>query len=266
MTSRNQTTAGNLVPREHGAYGQVAFPLLTSLVVAGPAYASICLAIAVIALFLAHEPILVLLGRRGVSAHTAHAGSAWWWLTGTLIIATASALLALDATAPSLRWTFVVPVLPAAGVMYAVVRDREKTLLGETAAALAFATAALPMCAGAGRPATGAAIAFSFALLFVLSTLAVRVIILRTRGGGNPQAVRRTRVATVLSVGAGVLIVLVSAVDGIVTPGAVAAILPGSVFACVLAACPPPAARLKRVGWTLVAVSALTSVLLMVAG
>jgi len=264
MKRSGRTSVGNLFPREHGAYGQVAFPLLTSLTVVGPAYASLWLTLAVIALFLAHEPLLVLLGHRGRPARAVHANGAWWWLNGALILATASALLALDATAPSLRWTFLVPALPAAWVTYVAARGREKTALGETGAALAFAAAALPVCAAANRPAAGAAIALAFALLFVLATLAVRVIVLRTRGGGNPRAVRRTRVATVASVGIGALVTLVAALDGVVTRSAVTAIVPGVLFACTLAAFPPPAARLKRVGWTLVAVSALTSVLLIV--
>jgi len=252
-------------PKEHGAYGQVAFPVLTSLIVVGPAYSSLCLATAVIALFLAHEPLLVLLGHRGPRARATQAQRAWWWLTGMLMLATAGALLALDAMAPGLRWTFLVPALPAAGVACAAIGGREKSSLGESGAALAFAAAALPMCAGAGRPATGAAIALAFALLFVLATLAVRVIILRTRGGGNPRAVRRTRAAAAATAGTGALIALAAASDGIVGWGAVAAIVPGVVVVSALAAFPPPPARLKRVGWSLVAISALTSVLLIVA-
>jgi hypothetical protein len=254
-----------MLPREHGAYGQLAFPLLTSMIVAGTAYPSLCLAISVTALFLAHQPLLVLLGHRGARARAADAHRAWWWLTGTLIVATATAILAVDATAASLRWTFLVPALPAAWVAYAALRGRERTLLGESGAALAFAAAAVPMCAAAGRPATGAAIALAFALLFVLATLAVRIIILRTRGGGNQKAVRRTRAATVASASVGAVIALVAASDGIVAWGAVAAIVPGALIVTLLAAFPPPAARLKKVGWTLVAVSALTSVLLIAA-
>jgi len=35
-----------MFPKEHGAYGQLGFPLVTSLIVAGPAYASLLVAIA----------------------------------------------------------------------------------------------------------------------------------------------------------------------------------------------------------------------------
>jgi hypothetical protein len=254
-----------MFPKEHGAYGQLGFPLVTSLIVAGPAYASLLVAIAAIAFFLAHEPMLVLLGHRGVRARTADAHRAWWWLTGALIAGTASAILALDATAPALRWTFLVPALPAAWVSYAAIHGREKTSLGETGAAMAFAMAAVPVCAGADRTAIGAAIAVAFALLFVLATLAVRVIVLRTRGGGNRAAVRRTRAATAAIAAVGTSAALLGASDGVVTWLTIAAIVPGIFFVGALAAFPPPATRLRKVGWSLVGVSALTSVLLIVA-
>jgi len=251
-----------MLPKEHGAYGQLAFPLITALVVTGPARASILTALAVVALFLAHEPVLVLLGHRGRRARETHAQRSWWWLNTALVVGTASAILAIDETAPDLRWTFLVALVTAAWLAYAAIRGREKTSLGETGAAIAFAAAALPICAGAAKPLIGAAIAVAFALLFVLATLAVRVIVLRTRGGGNPQAARRTRAATFAVAVGGMLVTLAAASDAVIPWSTVAAILPGIVFVSALAAFPPPAMRLKKVGWTLVAVSALTSVLL----
>ena len=182
-----------------------------------------------------------------------------------LVAGTTSGLLAVDATAPSLRWTFIAPLIPAAWLAWAVATGREKTTVGETAAAMAFAAAALPISAAAGRPAIGGAIALAFGLLFVLATLAVRVVILRTRGGGDPNAVRRTRAAVVAIAGAGALVAFAAASDGVLAPAAVTATAPGVLFVIALAAFPPPAARLKKVGWTLVGVSALTSVLLIAA-
>ena len=44
-----------MLPKEHGAYGQLVFPLLTSLVVVGPAYASLCLATATISVPFSHH-------------------------------------------------------------------------------------------------------------------------------------------------------------------------------------------------------------------
>lgn len=58
----------SLWPKEHGAYGQAAFPLLAAFGVAGPSPAGVLLAVAVAAGFLAHEPAVILLGRRGPRA------------------------------------------------------------------------------------------------------------------------------------------------------------------------------------------------------
>ncbi len=50
------------LPKEHGAYGQLAFPLVTALAVSGTSVPAGLIALAVVACFLAHEPLLVLLG------------------------------------------------------------------------------------------------------------------------------------------------------------------------------------------------------------
>src|SRR3990172_9353096 len=52
-----------LVPREHGAYGQLAMPLLTALAIGRPGLASVTLSASVVLAFVAHESLLVVLGR-----------------------------------------------------------------------------------------------------------------------------------------------------------------------------------------------------------
>ena len=51
-----------MLPREHGAYGQIAFPTLTAFLVSDVSVAGLLIAAAVVAGFLAHEPAAVLLG------------------------------------------------------------------------------------------------------------------------------------------------------------------------------------------------------------
>jgi peptidoglycan/LPS O-acetylase OafA/YrhL len=203
-----------LLPREHGAYGQVAFPLATALIVAHAQPSSVLMATSVFAMFLAHEPLLVLLGHRGRREQTDRGTSAGWWLVGSLIAATATGILAIDRTPAALRWTYLIPTLPALWVFAAIVRRREKTISSETSVAIAFSAVALPVCAGAGNTVAGATIAAAFAVLFVLGTLFVRLVVFRP--GGNRDASRRLRLV-------------------------------------------------RRVGWSLVAASALTAVLLIVA-
>jgi hypothetical protein len=254
-----------MFPREHGAYGQVAFPLVTSLAVAGLTTGPILMALAVLALFLAHEPLVILLGLRGRRALDGLGVRAWVCFHLAVVVATASGVLAFDRTPAPWRWTFAVPMVPAAMLFTAlIVRRDEKSALGESSAALAFSAAALPVCAAAGHPAAGAAIALAFAVLFVVATLAVRVVVLRTRAGGNPRAVRTTRRATFGVAAAGVIVALSAVAMGALSWPAVVASMPGVGFAAAMAARPPAATRLKKVGWTLVAVSALTSVLLII--
>src|SRR5690242_17217999 len=127
-------------PKEHGAYGQLAFPLITSLIVAGVAWPSVLAAVMVVAMFVAHEPMLVMLGHRGRRALDHDGHRAWWWLTVALIVGTAAGILAVDRTAPAQRWTFLVPLVPAGVLLYAAINGREKTSFGESGAAIAFAS------------------------------------------------------------------------------------------------------------------------------
>jgi hypothetical protein len=117
------------------------------------------------------------------------------------------------------------------------------------------------MAAGAS-PNAAAAVAVPFALLFITSTLAVRTVILRVRGGGNARAAAATRRSTfaVTAVGAGCLLWL-TAVDVFPASTLVAA-TPGLLTALVITARPPQPTRLRTIGWTLVAVSVLTAAII----
>jgi hypothetical protein len=98
---------------------------------------------------------------------------------------TGTAFTRLDHAA---RWSVVVPAIPAAVLIVAMVNGREKSWFGEAAAALAFAGVSVPIAMAAGASmAVGLAIAIPFALLFTTTTLAVRVVILRVRAGGDPR-------------------------------------------------------------------------------
>lgn len=250
----------SLWPKEHGAYGQVAFPLIAAFGVAGVSAGGALFAAAVIAGFLAHEPALVMLGLRGSRAKRDLQASARLWLGACLAAAAAAGLGALFTIDPAARWSIAVPLVPAVVLAVAAGRGEEKSWYGETAAALAFSGAAVPVSMAAGlSPAVAAAVAVPFALLFVASTLAVRVVILRVRGGGNPGAAALSRRAA-LWVAIGGIAGLGFLTAGGLTPAAViAASAPGLLTAAVVALRPPGPARLRTLGWTLVAVSVLTT-------
>src|SRR5687767_1558450 len=78
-----------LWPREHGAYVELAGPLLTVLLFLPPATAAIAYAVAACALFLTHEPLLILLGRRGERVRSAARSAALARLTYCVAAASA---------------------------------------------------------------------------------------------------------------------------------------------------------------------------------
>jgi hypothetical protein len=255
-----------MLPKEHGAYGQVILPLITAFAVAGPSAAGLLFAAAVIAGFLAHEPVLVLLGLRGPRAKRELRRSAMRWLAASLIVGAAAASGALVAINPAMRWSVVVPLVPALLLTIAIVSGREKSWYGEVAASLAFAGTSVPISMAAGAPiATALTIAIPFVLLFVASTLAVRVVILQVRRGGDRQAETTTRRAAFLVAGCGAAVLSWAALSNVLPGSALAAATPGLATAVAVAANPPSPARLRVLGWTLVAVSIATAAIVIVA-
>lgn len=255
-----------MLPREHGAYGQLAFPVGTALVVAGATLPGALIALAAVAGFLAHEPLLVALGRRGPRVQRGHARRAVAWLLATGTIAVAAGGVALWLAPLGTGWSFLVPLLPTALLAGAVVSDREKTGAGEITAAVAFSCVAIPVCLVAGAAlSTAASVAVAFASLFAGSILGVRVVILKVRGGGDPRQVRATRrllLMLTVCVSAG----LVTAATRAVLPWTtLLAIGPGLLVALALAFRPPAPARLRTVGWTLVSTSTAAALILIAA-
>jgi len=254
----------SLLPKEHGAYGQMAFPLVTSLAVAGIDTPAALIAIAVIAGFLAHEPLLVLLGRRGLRARRQMARGAAMWCATVTTIAVAAGTTAVALMPSGDRWSVLLPLAPAAFLAAAIAMRREKNSAAEMAVALAFSFAAVPICIGAGAPVRSAlAVAIAFAVIFVTSTLAVRVVVLKVRGG-DPRATSRTRAAvfaTAITAGAGLTGV---ALEGLLPWTTLVAASPGLGGAVLLVLSSPSPKRLYIIGWLLVSVSAATAVVLIV--
>jgi hypothetical protein len=251
-----------LLPKEHGAYGQLAFPLVIALACAGSSIGGLLFTVAVVAAFLAHEPAAVLLGSRGPRARRELGARASRWLLACLAvmaIAGAAALLVMD---PPARWSTLLPLAPAGLLALATLRGGEKSAFGEVATAVALSAAAVPVSLAAGAPLEAAAgVAIPFGLLFASSTLAVRVVILRVRGGGDRAAAAATRSAALALVAAGAVTLALLAGGGVLPVSVLVAAAPGLLTATFVACRPPAPIHLRRVGWTLVAVSVATSVI-----
>jgi len=249
-----------MLPKEHGAYGQIAFPIVTAFLVAGVSTGGLLMATAVIAGFLAHEPAAILLGMRGTRAKRE-----WWsrairWLGCTLVVGVAAGAGALFLVDTPARWSILVPLAPTLLLAISTVRGREKSWEGEVAASLAFSGAAMPIALSASAPAqTGAAVAIPFALLFVASTLAIRVVILKVRGGGNAGATTATRRATFLLAAGAAFALGAASTVGLLPISVLVASTPGLLLSAVIAARPPAPTHLRTLGWTLVGTSVLTA-------
>ena len=115
----------SLLPKEHGAYGQISFPLVAAFAVGGVSAGGLLIASALIAGFLAHEPALVMLGLRGPRAKRELWNRAAVWLVCSLLIGGAAAIGALLSVDVSTRWSMAVPAVPAIALAVATGRGIE---------------------------------------------------------------------------------------------------------------------------------------------
>ena len=251
-----------MLPREHGAYSQMALPLVTSLVVARASLPAILMAIAVVCGFLAHEPLVLLLGSRGVRARHATGSRAPVWFATTVISMLAAGVAAFWLTPVTVRWSFALPLVPAAWVGVAASIGQEKRAATEIAVALAFASVALPICLSAGVAGeVAASIALVFGSVYVTGVLCVRAIVLGKRGGGNPTASRATWFVLVAVAVASAIGIGIAVTRGWLPGATLVAAIPGLATAVALATRSrrPP---LKTVGWSLALTSAAAALIL----
>jgi hypothetical protein len=237
-----------LWPKEHGAYAQLAFPLASGLAMGGAAVPSLALAAAAIALFLAAEPLEVLVGARGARAHDALSGAARRQLAALGAIGAAGGIAAIVSAPQATRMWIVVPGLLGVLLGALVLARRVKTLGGEIAAVAAFASLHLPLAAWGG--ASGAALrgpVLVWAGVFASATFAVHALKARHKGRSPVLVGAATALAALVLVWA----VAVALGGGDARRFGWAAIAPAAAALYVAAGRVHPR-HLKRVGWTLV--------------
>lgn len=250
-----------LFPREHGAYGQLGFPLATALLAGAPTPAALLLVAAFIGAFIAYEPALVLLGQRGPRARRELGSAAARTFAWTGTIAIVGGVAGAWLMPAPVRWTVLAPAAFALATIPLIVQRAQKTAAGELHVALTLASCALPVGAAAGmRPQEAAGLWFVLTLGFWAATLAVRAIIARQRR--EPTALLRA--GALLLAAASPWIATAIAGKFLLHPWLWIATLPLSGLATVLAAFPPPARRLREAGWALIAASAIATAILVV--
>lgn len=247
-----------LTPREHGAYAQLAFPLLSGLILGSPTVPAFGFGLAAVSLFLAYEPLVVLFGVRGVRILREESSVARRQLAVLVTIALVLGAGALIGSADKTRLLAVIPAGFCALLVPLVPTRRVKTLAGETAVAAALASMHLPVASAGG--AHGSRLwgppAVWFAGFFV-ATLTVHAIKARQkqREGWIGTAAVLSSIIGVMAAAA-----LVIAVPSLRILGFALALPVLAVFA--VNAARVSARALKRVGWTLVAADTATLLLL----
>lgn len=246
------------MPKEHGAYGQFGMPLLTAVIVTRGALGAWAMLLSALAVFMLHEPLLVLLGRRGTRAKRELGPVAQRALVIGVFLAGGLFALAVAFGKP-LGASLLGPVALAVPVLVLVLRNQEKTVLGEVLVATALSSCALPTVrAGGGTAHEAWVIAGTWAAAYGVATIAVHALL--------PKYTTRRRFilrgATLACCAVLGGLAAWGAVAGRIAPFEALATGPVALLAVALAIAPVATRHLRRVGWLLVLASFGTMALL----
>jgi len=241
-----------MLPREHGAWAQLILPLLTGLGMAMPRGAGLALACSSCALFVLHEPLLLLLGFRGTRALREDGARAWRWLLVAGGIAIAFGVAGVVLGNPASRASMAVPVVLSLVLGAFVYARKERTLAGELVASAALASMALPVALADGvSPERACGALATWVLGFAATTYVVRGII-----------AAEARVKLLVAPTLAIFVIAAAAALGVVPWSLLAAMAPvcAVTAGAVLAGVTPK--KLRAVGWALAAASTSTAALL----
>ncbi len=255
----------SLMPREHGIYAEVTFPMLTVFLLGAGSWAGTCLAVAVVAAFLLHEPIMVLGGRRGSRVQRELGPKARKHgriLGGVLLFA---GLLGLGLTFAMPQGESVllalVGLVPMAALLAPLVwHGRDKTPLGEALVALMLAYVAVPIGLAGGLDWQQAlVVAAVWALTFLLATASVHVVLMRAKKRPMARLTANTMGLTCVA--------LIAAASWAALDSSPSwwplATLPVAIACLAITLLGVTPKHLKRIGWTMVATNVLTLVALL---
>lgn len=249
-----------LWPREHGAYAQLGYPLLTGLILAGGHPGSLAFAAAGIALFLAHEPMAVIMGMRGVRLRDSLVRPArrrLWLLAAVAGLGLAAAVM----LAPWRAWqAALIPAVWGLVLVPLFFLNRIKTLGGEIVAAAAFSASLLPVALSGPVAVEVAAVAAGVWFAATVPAI-VSVHAVKASHKGRP----RGRWLLVATPTLAVLVTIAAVVAATLPAPAVRAlaVLPPVLAVLAIAMIRPHPRHLKRIGWTMVVANTLALVLVL---
>jgi hypothetical protein len=254
--ARRPVRERTLWPREHGAWGQLLYPLVCGLVLGRGAPAAWLLVVAAAAVFLAHESALVLLGQRGPRLLESHGARARRWLLVLGSLAVAAGLVGL-AMAPVAALVASVAAVALAVVVFALLaRGLEKTTSGEIVAATALSSAVVPVALAGGAAASQTVAIFAlWSLAYASATLSVRAVI--ARGKRRPWLVPAA-VAPLVAVASAAVFAGPLGMSRLAW-----AFAPMGLFCAAVLLAPPKPRWLRAVGWALMVVCTVTFAVLL---
>jgi hypothetical protein len=250
------TAQRKMVPREHGAYAELLFPIVSVFLGGSPTTSTWLLAIGAIACFLANEPLLVLVGQRGTRMKREESDRAKRALLIFLLIGLGAGIAGLLLATPAVQYAVGMPLLLGVGLIMLAIQGLERSMIGEALAASTLSSIAIPLGLSAGLGLTPTlAVALIWLLTSLLGTAVVRLTLARTKAKTD-QELARVRFNRALLV----LVCLAVVAVGVAAPygsrvglWVLAAAVPVAVVVLTMAILQPTARRLRLMGWSLVA-------------
>jgi hypothetical protein len=250
------TAQRKMIPREHGAYAELLFPIVTVFLGGSPTTSTWLLAVGAIACFLANEPLLVLVGQRGNRTKREESDRAKRALLLFSLVAIGAGVAGLLLATTAVQYAVSVPLLLGVGLVMLAIQGLERSMLGEGLAAATLSSIAIPLglSAGLGLRAT-LAVALIWLVTSLLGTAEVRLTIARTKAKTDEEFARVRFKRALL-----VLVCLAIIAVGVIAPYGsrvglwiLAAAVPVALVVLAMAALRPTARRLRLMGWSLVA-------------
>jgi hypothetical protein len=234
-------------------------PLVTGLAIGGVGAAPVALAVAAALAFVAHEPLLVVLGQRGARLRAECGREAGCLLAGLGGLALLAGAGGVALAPPGARPATLVPAGLGLVVVLLVWRRRERTVPGELLVAAALSSCGFAVAAAGSAP-LGVALRcwVTWLLAFAAVNVTVHTVLGRLRSHGAVD--RRPVAATVVGGALGTTALLVA--EGILPSVVLVALLPTALTALALTVVPVPPRRVRTSGWALMAATGATALLL----
>ncbi len=250
-----------MVPREHGAYAELLFPMVTVFLGGSPTTSTWLLAAGAVGAFLANEPILVLVGQRGNRVKREEGSRAKRMLLAFALTAMAAGVAGLVNAPRPAQYAVAIPFGLGLAVVLLAVRGRERSMAGETLAAAALSSTAIPLGLTAGwSPTVALSVALIWLATALLATSVVRLTIARAKAKTEEEMrLVLLKRATLIAVCVVVIGFAGTALTGERTWALIfAAALPMAATVLAIAVLQPTARRLRLLGWSLVGANTLT--------